>query len=96
MNAAYFYLMTDDPDRVRAVAPRLAAYWTERRPLRLSGWSVRRSQRWSHHLRGRFGRGGDTPRRGRPFRDRGTHRGELPEGMARLTFDDCRATRLED
>lgn len=31
MNAAYFYLMTDEADRLRAVAPRHAAYWTERR-----------------------------------------------------------------
>jgi uncharacterized protein len=27
MRVAYFYLMTDEPDRVRAVAPQHAAYW---------------------------------------------------------------------
>jgi uncharacterized protein YciI len=26
---AYFYLMKDDPDRVRAIAPRHASYWKE-------------------------------------------------------------------
>jgi hypothetical protein len=27
MRIAYFYLMTDDADRVRAAAPEHAAYW---------------------------------------------------------------------
>lgn len=30
MRAAYFYLMTDDAERVRLVAPRHATYWRER------------------------------------------------------------------
>jgi uncharacterized protein YciI len=29
MRFLFFYLMTDDPDRVREVAPRHAAYWRE-------------------------------------------------------------------
>jgi hypothetical protein len=32
MRIAYFYLMKDDPDRVRAVAPDHAAYWHDLDP----------------------------------------------------------------
>lgn len=35
MRVAYFYLMANDPDRVRAVAPQHAAYW---RALSLAGY----------------------------------------------------------
>ena len=32
MRIAYFYVMTDDADHVRAVAPDHAAYWRDRHP----------------------------------------------------------------
>jgi hypothetical protein len=51
MRIAYFYLMRDEPDRVRAVAPAHAAYWGWASPSRVRRWTAGRSVRRADHIR---------------------------------------------
>ena len=53
MRFLFFYLMTDDPARVRDAAARHAAYWQQHAPQEYPRRTLRRPLRRPDHLRGR-------------------------------------------